>query len=624
MDKNTIYGFALIFLIMFGFSWFNQPSQKEIDAQKRYQDSIALVEQQQKVALENPTPTAVPEVDESTRRERLAQTFGDLAKAMFGKEQEIKVSNEVVDLTFSTKGGKLSKVVLKNYDRYDSLPLVVFDQTTDEYGFYLTTKSGQVLNTANLYFNKVTATNEQVVMRMNAGLGSYMDFVYTIKPGSYLIDFEIRQKNMDLVLSPRSEDNQFFWTQKLRRQEKGRRFEEQYSNLFYRVSDDDVDYLSSSSDEKENFTEELQWIGYKNQFFSSVIIAKEGFQDATLDSRVIKDDEQYLKNFKSKALVTLNLDQEVASSYIMYIGPNLYPLLNEIDDQLSEVIENPELDELVPLGWSLFRYVNKLIVIPVFTFLGKYIHNYGIIILLLTIFIKLLLSPFTFKSYLSQAKMRILRPEIESINNRYPGQDNAMQRQQETMKLYSSVGVSPMGGCLPMLLQMPILFALFQFFPSSIELRGQSFLWAHDLSSYDSIVSWSTYIPIITPYFGNHISLFCLLMTVTNLVYIHMNMKSQPVQEGMQSMRTVQYLMPIMFMAFFNNYAAGLSYYYFLSLLITILQTWSYQFFINEDKLRKEMKDYQRKPKKPSGFMARLQEAARQQQEMQARQQNKK
>ena len=279
--------------------------------------------------------------------------------------------------------------------------------------------------------------------------------------------------------------------------------------------------------------------------------------------------------------------------------------------------------KLIPLGWTIFRWVNTLIVIPVFNFLGSFGWNYGIIILLLTIFIKLILFPLSYKSYKSQAKMRILAPDIKAINEKYPGQENAMKRQQKTMALYSQAGASPFSGCLPLLLQMPILFAIFQFFPSCIELRGQHFLWVHDLSAPDAIISWSGNIPLVTEYFGNHISLFCLLMTATNIIYTYLNMQNQQ-SSGMPGMKWMMYLMPVFFMIFFNNYAAGLSYYYFLSLLITICQTYAFRLAIKEDSVRKAMAANAKKPKKKSGFMARLEEMQKQQQAMLREQEKRK
>ena len=299
------------------------------------------------------------------------------------------------------------------------------------------------------------------------------------------------------------------------------------------------------------------------------------------------------------------------AAFTIFIGPNSYPLLSDLEENITPD-ENLHLTKLIPLGWSLFRWINTLIVIPVFTLLGKYIASYGVIILILTIFIKLILFPFTYKSYMSQAKMRVLAPEIKEINEKYPGQENAMKRQQESMALYSRAGASPMSGCLPLLLQMPILIAMFKFFPSAIELRGQSFLWVADLSAPDYIIS----LPFSIPFLGDRLSLFCLLMTVTNILYTRINMQSQPGGNSMPGMKWMMYLMPVMFLFFFNNYAAGLSYYYFLSLLITIIQTYIFRQVVNEEKVGATMRENAKKPKKKSGFMARLEEAQRKQQAM--------
>ena len=315
----------------------------------------------------------------------------------------------------------------------------------------------------------------------------------------------------------------------------------------------------------------------------------------------------------AKSQVNYSVARDSIASFNFYLGPNLYPALSAIDRVSPD--EDLELTRLIPLGWSLFRWINTLIVIPVFTFLGHYIANYGIIIFLLTIFIKIILFPFTYKSFKSQAKMRVLAPEIKEINEKYPGQENAMTRQQKTMELYNRAGANPMSGCLPLLLQMPILIAMFQFFPSCIELRGESFLWAHDLSAPDAIISWDADIPLISWAFDNHLSLFCLLMTATNIIYTRINMQSQPGGNSMPGMKLMSYGMPLIFFFWFNNYASGLSYYYFLSLLITIIQTWAIRkWAVDDKKVRAEMLANARKPRKKSGFMARLEEAQRQQQ----------
>ncbi|MDE6370642.1 MAG: membrane protein insertase YidC, partial [Duncaniella sp.] len=309
------------------------------------------------------------------------------------------------------------------------------------------------------------------------------------------------------------------------------------------------------------------------------------------------------------------------ASFVMYLGPNSYPVMKEVEKQIFPD-ENMHLTKLIPLGWPIIRWISTLIIIPVFSFLGSFISNYGIIILLLTIFIKIILYPFTYKSLISQAKMRLLAPELKAINDKYPGNENAMKRQQESMALYSRAGANPMSGCLPMLLQMPVLVAMFWFFPSAIELRGESFLWAKDLAAPDAIISWNANIPFISSTFGNHISLFCLLMTVTNIIYSYINMQNQA-SSGMPGMKWMMYLMPLMFLFIFNNYAAGLSYYYFLSLLITIIMTFAFRKLVSEDKMRAKMAENAKKPKK-KGWMATKLEEAQKQQEAMLREQNRR
>lgn len=393
------------------------------------------------------------------------------------------------------------------------------------------------------------------------------------------------------------------------RNEQGRTFEERNSAIYYKVKGDSPEDLSANEDESENLSAAIKWVAFKNQFFSSVIIPKAAFSSADLKSVVLKDDPDYLKQMDMEATLPYGVQDGTAVSFDFFFGPNDYPMLSDLDNVIG-ADEDLDLNRLVPLGWGIFRWVNQLIIIPVFSFLGSFVSNYGIIILLLTIFIKIILFPFTYKSYKSQAKMRVLAPEIKEINDKYPGNENAMQRQQATMALYSRVGASPFSGCLPMLLQLPVLIAMFSFFPSAIELRGQSFLWAKDLSAPDSIFT----LPFSIPFYGSHVSLFCLLMTVVNIIYTKINMANQPGGNSMPGMKWMTYMMPVMFLFLFNDYASGLSYYYFLSLLITIIQTWAARKFIDEKKVRAELMANAKKPKKKSGFMARLEEAQRQQQ----------
>ena len=385
--------------------------------------------------------------------------------------------------------------------------------------------------------------------------------------------------------------------------------------------DGDVDHLKESGDDTEDISQRLKWVSCKNQFFSAVLMAQSTFVAGKLSSSEIKNNPDFIKQMD----IALTLDYSAAlanpASFVMYLGPNSYPVMKSLEKEIFPE-ENMHLTKLIPLGWPIFRWINTLIIIPVFSFLGSFISNYGIIILLLTIFIKVILYPFTYKSLVSQAKMRLLAPELKVINEKYPGNENAMKRQQESMALYSRAGANPMSGCLPMLLQMPVLVAMFWFFPSAIELRGESFLWAKDLAAPDAIVSWTANIPFISSTFGNHISLFCLLMTVTNIIYTYLNMQSQA-SSGMPGMKWMMYMMPLMFLFIFNNYAAGLSYYYFLSLLITILMTFLFRRLVSEDKMRAKMAENARKPKKKGWMQAKLEEAQRQQQAMLREQQRR-
>ena len=366
----------------------------------------------------------------------------------------------------------------------------------------------------------------------------------------------------------------------------------------------------------------LKWVSAKNQFFSTVLIADSVMTTAKMTSVAVDKEspeyETYLKDVNIHTLIPYSSSKANPASFYFYMGPNRYHLLSSYDKFSPK--EDLKLTRLIPLGWSLFRWINAGVIIPVFDWLGKFISNYGIIILVLTILIKMVLWPLTYKSYVSQAKMRILAPDIAAINERYPNQEDALKKQQKTMELYKQAGASPFGGCLPMLLQMPILIAMFTFFPSCIELRGQSFLWAKDLSAPDKIIEWSQHIPFISSTFGNHISLFCLLMTITNIAYNYITSKSQAQSQSMPGMKLMLYLMPLMFLFWFNNYASGLSYYYFIALLITIAQTYISRMFVTEEKVRATMAANAKKPKKKSKWVQRMEEVQKQQQAMQKKQ----
>lgn len=554
--------------------------------------------------------------------------YGKFSKFLSGTDSVVTLENDVLKLQLSAKSGSVTRAELKKYDtEYSSdetekrkEKVVVFEGDRNKFNFQLPLP--QAVETADLYFTPRLLNDSTVLMALEMGPDAYWGIEYSLPKGeSYVVGMRIVQRNMAPIVQSNARNLGLDWQQDIHRQEKGRMFEERNSGLYYKFAGGSVEHLSESKNDTEERQAKVRWIGFKNQFFSSVIVADRPFNTSDFSSNVLKGSD-YLKSLSAAAIVNdYDWNAENPVNFHLFIGPNLYPLLSDLDKEIN-VGEDLKLTKLIPLGWPIFRWINTGVIIPIFTFLGKFISNYGIIILLLTLFVKLVLFPFTYKSYKSQAKMRVLAPDIKAINDKYPGTENAMIRQQKTMALYSKAGASPMSGCLPMLLQMPILFAMFSFFPSCIELRGQSFLWAHDLSAPDAIISWSGNIPFITEYFGNHISLFCLLMTATNIIYTYINMQNQP--NSMPGMKWMMYLMPLFFLVFFNNYAAGLSYYYFLSLLITIIQTYAFRYIIKEEDVRKAMAEAAKKPRKKSGFMARLEEMQRQQQAMLREQQKQK
>ena len=611
MDKNTIIGFLLIAALLFGYSWLNQPTPEEL-AQARYNDSIAMVQARELQNMLNAEQKPAEELlDSATIDAKIKSKFGVFSNASQGESEKITLSNDLLEVQFDSKGGVPVKATLKEYSRYDSLPVVLFDETDNKLGFIFK-PSGRVISTNDLYFVPQQTSDSTLLMTLFSDAGSTFTMQYTLPSDSYMLDVQVMQEGMEDVLPHNLTNLDFVWEQKLRSQEKGRLFEERNSALYYKRSGAEVDNLSEADEDSENVQLGIKWLGFKNQFFSSVLIADNRFNGAQLYSKAIKDDSTYLKAFKAETSFDYNPINPEGPAFKIFMGPNLYPLLKSYDSGVDEADEL-NLDELIPLGWTLFRWINVYLIIPVFTFLGGFIGNYGLIILLLTIIIKIIILPLTYKSYMSTAKIRVLRPQIEEINAKYPGNEKALERQRATMELYSKAGASPMSGCLPMLLQMPILIAMFAFFPSSIELRGESFLWADDLSTYDAILTWDANIPVISWIFGNHLSLFCLLMTITNIIYTKINMDSQASGAQMPGMKWMMYLMPVMFLVFFNNYAAGLSYYYFVSLLITILQTFAFRKFVDEEKVLAKLKENQKKPRKKSGFMARLEEAQKRQ-----------
>ena len=555
--------------------------------------------------------------------------YSNFVKFVSGDSTTVKLKNNLLDIDIATKGGMISRVELLNYTAYSNGkngPAVLFENNNNSYSFVLNTHT-QRYDTKDFYFTPIVENDSTVLMKLEFEKSVSFGIRYTLPNDSYKVRMEVVQQNMDAIIPTNIANMDFQWSQKVQRHERGEMFEERNSALYYKYLGGDTDYLSETGSDNEDVEDKLKWVAFKDQFFSCVLIADSYFLGTNeLSSKVIDKESPLHKNYMKDLSVSSQLDYSSSNpkpaAFTFFFGPNEYKLLDKYSEVAND--EDLELTRLIPLGWSMFRWINTIIIIPIFNFLGTLDLNYGIIILILTFFIKLVLFPLTYKSYSSQAKMRVLAPDIKAINDKYPGQENALKRQQKTMELYNQAGANPMSGCLPMLLQMPILIAMFSFFPSCIELRGESFLWADDLSAPDIIFSWDAHIPLISTFFGNHISLFCLLMTAVNIIYTYINMQSNPSNNSMPGMKWMMYLMPVMFLVFFNNYAAGLSYYYFLSLLITIAQTYAFRFIIKEDKVRAKMAENAKKPKKKSGFMARLEEAQRQAQAAQREQEKRR
>ena len=532
--------------------------------------------------------------------------------------------NKVLALEFDPRGGMISRATLldekyrtffpskDDKNKIDSAQVQVFSPADKASYWFNISYNNNDISTSQLYFTPKQVNDSVVEMTLDLGDGARWGYRYTLPQGdSYVVRMDVIQQNTQNVLPQNATQMTLCWKMNMPRLERGLTFEERNSGIYYRYTGETPDNINGNSSKVEKLQHTVQWLAFKDQFFSTIMIPRKGFISGTVEQQAFKvqPDATHIKLLAADMEVPYSPSEEIGASIDIFIGPNLYPLLKGIDDELASD-DGLSLTRVIPLGWSWLRWINTLIVIPVFTFLSGLNLNYGIIILLLTIFIKLIIFPFTYKSYLSQAKMRLLAPEIKEINDKYPGKENAMVRQQKTMALYSRAGASPFSGCLPLLLQMPILIAMFSFFPSCIELRGQSFLWVQDLAAPDVIFT----LPFSIPFYGKEVSLFCLLMTVTNIIYTRINMKNQPSSSSMPGMKWMMYLMPVMFLFFFNSYPAALSYYYFLSLLITIIQTWVFRRCVNEEKLRRKMAENAAKPKKKSGFMARLEEAQRKQQ----------
>ena len=640
MNKNTLIGTLLIMALLFGMTWFSQPTAEQREAMRRYNDSIQqaqreaivdsvaqaeLATMRQNAELNAMDSAAVAALD-SLNAVRALQTYGTLAEASQGEAQTVTLHNDVLKLEISTKGGQISRATLLQFDDYMGQDLELFNPSNNELYYTIRTPKGS-FNTDKFYFQPVKVSDTEATMQLRASDGAVLEFVYRLpEADSYLVEYSIHTVKADQLVNDRTV--LLNWHQSLPRTEKGQYFESRYSELYYKYSGQSTNNLSSMSPDDETLDARLTWFAFQNQFFSTMLVSNDLFTAGRLKSEPIKEevDTTAIKHYAAENLefeIDTKLNEQVIPM-CLYLGPKDYWRLSDMNSQAAAFVgkqnENLKMEKSYYLGWPIVRQVNQWIIIPIFHMLEKMISNYGIIILILTLFIKLITLPMTYKSYKSSAKMRIAQrmPEVQAINERYPDQEQAMEKQQALMAFYSKIGVSPAGGCLPMLIQWPVLFALFYFFPTSIEFRHQPFLWADDLSTYDAFLTWDANIPVVNWIFGHHLSLFCVLMTITNLVYTWIMQKQNPAQQSMPGMKLMMYGMPLMFLFFLNNYSSGLSYYYFLSTLLGILITYAIRWSMNEDKILEQMKENLRKPakaKKASGWVARLQEVQRQQQE---------
>ena len=605
MNKSNIIGIVLIGVIMFGFTWYQSKQyEKQMEAQAQL-DSIARVEQMAAMAMDSVrTAQGVTNVQVQTMP---AYKDSMLTEARLAESQILKLSNDKVTIEFSTKGAQPYSVKLNDYKAYDSTDLYLIKPDQSQYG--ISVFAGENINTKDFVFDVVEHTDSTVVMRLSFAQGGFIQQRYALTEGSYMLDNELSFVGMENIIPKNVSMIDIDWSVIIPRLEKGYKNEKQYSKLdYYFDGDKSPEEIARGRDGSKRVDTRFRWFAFQQQFFSAIMTPGTEFSSADFNVKYFAEDDpsHNLMSCSAKLRSDFQSGSEVVIPYEFYFGPNDYSSLKKYDRNYEKII---------PLGGWWFSWFTRLVIIPCFDFLGKFISNYGIVILIMTLLIKLLLTPLTLKSYKSSAKMQVVKPELEKINAKYPDQKDAMKKQQATMDLYQKAGISPMGGCLPMLLQMPILFAMFRFFPASIELRQQKFLWADDLSSYDSIIDFGFNIPAL----GDHLSLFAFLMALTMFIYSKMTagqMSDDPNMAGMKFMSV--WLMPIMMFFVCNNFSAALSYYYFISQLITIAMTWYLRkFVVTEDKVRAEMMLNVNKPKKKSKWQQRLEEAQRMQEQMQ-------
>ena len=619
MNRDTIIGFALIAVVLIGFSWYNQPSAEEIEAARK-QDSIAAV-MKEKAAKEQ--KVAAQKEQKAVTTDSISEdTTALFHQAMSGTSQKVVLKNSKLELTLDTKGGVIRKAVIKDFKSIDGTNNVtLFDENDQNLNFMLAGKQDNIV-TANLYFTPSELTDSTATFTAATGTGGEVILRYRLGQ-DYMLGFSLQTKGLANIFAPSYKEMEIEWSDHCRQQEKGFSFESRYTSLYYKKTQGGTKDIGDTSDESKQPEERLDWVAFRNQFFSIALISKDDFaQNANLSSVQDQKGSGYLKQFDAHLKTAFDPTGQKPSEFEMYIGPNDFRLIQDVEQQ-SQFGKDLDLEQLVNLGWWLLRWINRWFTLYVFDWLTGFGFNMGIVLILITLLLKAITFPMVKKSYMSSAKMRVLKPKFEEATKQYDKPEDQMKKQQEMMSLYSKYGVSPLSGCLPMLIQMPIWLAMFFFVPNAIQLRGQSFLWMSDLSTYDPIIEWGTNIWGI----GDHLSLTCILFCAAQLIYTWVSMRQQKDQmigaqaEQMKMMQWMMYIMPLMFFYIFNDYSSGLNFYYFISLFFSAAIMWTLRKTTNDEKLLAILEaNYQankNNPKKSGGLAARLEALQKQADEMQ-------
>ena len=628
IDKNTVIGLILMAAVMFGFMWYQSTTARKRQAQLQAQAQTEAIAQQKSDSIKN--------IEDEKQAKKVQEELSDSANILFQARQKNEgqtvIENELLKLTVSNKGGQICRAELKDktYRNQEGGQVVLFDGESD-FNMLFDGKEENI-STEDLYFSPKAASKDAVTMSLPIASGN-IEINYSLMPNSYIVKMDVKANGLSGFFSTKTNSFDIEWYEKMRQQEKGFDFENRYSTITWRTTDDDTDELSSAGADKEedDFDDNMEWVAFKTQFFSQILIADKEFTPSAFSQKQFKRDAKtgYLKEYKARMSTVFDPSGKEATELKMYLGPNKFSTLRENEKMLADG-RDLDLQSIVYLGWPLIKYINRFFMLYLFDWMTGWGINMGLVLILLTLIIKCAVYPLMRKSYLSSARMRVLKPKVDEIAKKYPKQEDAMQKQQETMQLYSQYGVNPAGGCLPMLIQMPIWIALFNFIPNAIELRGQSFLWANDLSTYDDVINWGTHVWGI----GDHLSLFCVLWCISTVGNTWITMRQQrdtmtgEQAQQMKMMQWMSYIMPLIFFFSFNDYSSGLNLYYFFSGLLSILMMWFLRKTTDDGKLLAQLeKRYQERKasgsgmKKASSMMGRLQAMAEKQQEMLRQQQ---